>query len=189
MTMCIIPLGIHHLPARKQQEQLHNRVDRFDWLNLTLALKGCYTVPVKGFNIMYALESFVCQEAWIKPAIAPHLPVWPSNSPSCKNKGDFTAPSSHIAYKKHRVTAFSSLMTDRQGRQTDTSLHVIFSFFWHTLGWLCTFQLCRGCWRPACLQSAAGESPGTPGRAFWEHPQKPSVTAGQGLHLSSPSTH
>lgn len=119
------------------------------------------------WKTMYVLEGFVCQEAWTKPAIAPHPSTWPSNNPSCKNKGDYTAPSFHISYKE--LVFLALWQTDKTRRQTDTSLHVIFSFFWHTLGWLCTFQLCRGCWPPACLQSAAGESPGTPGRTFWEH--------------------
>lgn len=47
MTMCIIPLGINHLPARKQHKELHKGVGSFDWVNLTLALKGYYIVPVK----------------------------------------------------------------------------------------------------------------------------------------------
>lgn len=47
MTMCIIPFSIHHLPAREKQEELHKGVGSFDWVNLTLALKGYYTVPVK----------------------------------------------------------------------------------------------------------------------------------------------
>lgn len=104
---------------------------------------------------MYALESFVCQEAWIKPAIAPHLPVWPSNSPSCKNKGDFTAPSSHISYKKHRVTAFSSLMTDRQGRQTDRHIaacHLLL-FLAHT-GMALYFPVVQGL-LASCLPSVS----------------------------------
>lgn len=183
MTMCIIPLGIHHLPARKQQEELHKGLGSFDWVSLTLALKWYYTVPVKD----HACPRKFCLPRSLNKACNSSSPFYLTIQQSLLQEQRWLC-SAKLPYMLER-TAFSSLVTDRQDRQTDTSLHVIFSFFWHTLGWLCTFQLCRGCWPPACLQSAAGESAGTPGRTFWEHPQKPSVTAGKGLHLScSPLT-
>lgn len=39
MTVCFIPLGLHNLLARKQQEEFHRDVSRFDRVNLTLVLR------------------------------------------------------------------------------------------------------------------------------------------------------
>lgn len=39
MTICTIPLGLHHLPAGKQQEELHRGVSRFDRVNLTVFIR------------------------------------------------------------------------------------------------------------------------------------------------------
>lgn len=68
---------------------------------------------------MYVLESFVCQEAWIRPAMAPHLSTWPSNSPSCKGTTKVTTQHQAPIYPTKNTESLFFLAlwrTDKTGR-------------------------------------------------------------------------